>query len=110
MTKIIHPKSIAELNYIIDHSNACIVDFYGDRCPPCKALGAYLDVIIEQENKYPNISFVKINCDDSEFDDVLEKYEVSGIPRIIGFKTGKLNFDLEGYDKPALIKYMEKLN
>jgi len=55
-----------------------IVDFYADWCGPCKQLGPAIEAM---SNDYDNISFFKVNVEDSP--ELAAKFGVRGIPHVI---------------------------
>ncbi len=65
-------------------SGHVIVDFYSDRCGPCKRLGPILDDLAET---FPKITFIKVNI--NTFCDLAQCYHVKAVPTLIFFKNGK---------------------
>lgn len=62
-----------------------IVDFYGDRCPPCQKFGPIFEKVAgEMSDKG---TFAKANIDQTS--KAASKYNVSTIPTLIIFKDGK---------------------
>ena len=74
---------------IIEKSNdtIVIVDFYANRCSPCRMLAPILDEIIKT---YPRpISLVKIDCDDQESNRLASNMGVRNIPDVRIYFNGK---------------------
>lgn len=80
-------------------SGITLVDFYADWCGPCKMLGPVLE---EVAKSYPNINFVKINCDDNM--ELCDKYQILSIPAVFLFKDGELIGKTGGYQSDSAIK------
>jgi thioredoxin len=55
-----------------------IVDFYADWCGPCRKIGPVLEKIAESN---PDIVLQKVNVD--QHHDVVQEYNITGIPHII---------------------------
>lgn len=62
-----------------------IVDFWAERCGPCRALKPILEVIDRESNN--QFKVVKVDVDDNM--DLAATYRISGIPTLIVFKNGK---------------------
>ena len=69
-----------------------LVDFYADWCGPCKMLAPILE---ELDNEYPDISFIKVNCDDEI--KLAERYGIMSIPAVFMFKDGNIIDNTGGY-------------
>lgn len=74
-----------------------IVDFYADWCGPCGKLGPIIEEHLKNKKGF---KVVKINVDENAY--LSEKYEVSGIPHVILFKSGKVVSTFTGLDQKAL--------
>ena len=61
-----------------------VVDFYSDRCGPCKRLGPIIDDLAKT---FPKITFIKVNI--NTFRDLAQRYHVRAVPTLIFFKNGK---------------------
>ncbi len=61
-----------------------IVDFYSDRCGPCKRLGPILDDLAKT---FPKITFIKVNI--NKFRALAQRYGVKTVPTLIFFKNGR---------------------
>ena len=73
-------------------TGATLVDFYADWCGPCKMLAPILE---ELDNEYPDISFIKVNCDDEI--KLAERYGIMSIPAVFMFKDGNIIGNTGGY-------------
>lgn len=69
---------------VLNSHNLVVVDFYADWCGPCKFLGPVLEKL---EGNNENVSFVKLNVDDSS--ELCVKYNIKSIPTLVFFKGGK---------------------
>lgn len=69
-----------------------LVDFYADWCGPCKMLAPILE---ELDNEYPDITFIKVNCDDEI--KLAERYGIMSIPAVFMFKDGNIIGNTGGY-------------
>lgn len=81
----------AEFNELIK-TGTTLVDFYADWCGPCKMLGPILESLDEE---YPDINFVKVNCDNDIA--VADKFGIMSIPAVFIIKDGKVIANTLGY-------------
>ncbi|NGX37918.1 MAG: Thioredoxin [Chlamydiae bacterium] len=81
-------------------SGTVIVDFYGPWCPPCKRLTPVLESLSEEMKG--KVTIVKVNIDSSP--NLMEKYEVRGVPTLIVFKDGKEKKRAVGYQDKSAVK------
>mgnify|MGYP001178633394 CR=1 FL=1 len=70
-----------------------LIDIYTDWCGPCRMLTPVLETVAEDNG----IAAVKINIDDAP--DIVKKYSVRSIPRILFIKDGVVIDDLHGLQK-----------
>lgn len=85
-------------------SGTTLVDFYADWCGPCKMLAPVLE---ELSQDYPNIEFVKVNCDDNG--ELCNKYKILSIPTVFLFKDGELIGSTGGYqEKDSMRQFIER--
>lgn len=80
-----------EFDELIKHGTT-LVDFYADWCGPCKMLGPILESLDEE---YPDITFVKINCDNDIA--VADRYGIMSIPAVFIIKDGEVIANILGY-------------
>ena len=59
-----------------------MVEFYGDSCAPCRAMGPILDALSK------DVKVVKVNT--SEATEVTDYYRIDFLPSIILFKDGEV--------------------
>ena len=73
-----------------------VLEFYADWCEVCQKMApSMLDLKEEYENK---IDLVMLNVDNERWLDLIEKYEVIGIPQLV-------LFDKDGLNKGKLIGF-----
>lgn len=111
MSKIVHPQNVAEYEFVINKSKACMVDFYTSWCVPCKKLGENLEKWIEKDNLFENVTVMKIDAENDNFDKLITTLGVERIPRIMLYKMGSLFEDVKEYPGvDAIKKKLENLN
>ena len=87
---IIHGDDNSFKNLIND--KVVVVDFFATWCGPCKMLSPVID---ELANKYPDISFVKIDVDDCP--NISKEYGIMSVPTLLKFENGQLIDKKIGY-------------
>ncbi len=88
-----------EYDAIIKNNKSVFVDFYADWCGPCKMVGPVVEKISEDEK---DVKFIKVNVDD--FGDIAQRYGIMSIPTLIGFKDGKIEATVVGFQPEAGLK------
>lgn len=71
-----------------DTLNSCpylVVDFFADWCGPCKSLAPIFEQVAGEYGN--NYCFAKVNADRAG--DLLQRYNVKGLPTVVFFKDGK---------------------
>lgn len=84
-----------------------IIDFYTSWCGPCKKLGEFILNLLDNNEKYNKAIFIKINIEKPECVQLIEKFEISSIPRIIIMKNKKIISDIEGFNPQELVKQLD---
>ncbi|XP_043572168.1 thioredoxin-like isoform X1 [Chiloscyllium plagiosum] len=80
-----------------------VIDFYADWCNPCQTVAKWYKDLPEQ---YPDVIFCKVKVDDAE--DLVEKFNITTIPRILLFKDGKqIEIQDNNNDKNTLKKNID---
>lgn len=72
-----------EFKSTIQSDQPVIVKFEAGWCPDCKAMGMWIDPIVEKYNQY---EWFTVNRD--ELEDVAADNEVMGIPSLLVFENG----------------------
>ncbi len=60
-----------------------VFEFYADWCEACREMAP--DILSIEEKNNHQIDFVLLNVDNESWDDLLKKYRVNGIPKLIFF-------------------------
>ena len=81
-----------------------VIDFFADWCGPCKKLAPYFAECSNLE-EYKNITFLKVNSDNSE--ELAQEFEVSALPTLIFIKDAEVISIMRGFD---LNKFKTALN
>lgn len=85
------------------NNGTTLVDFYADWCGPCKMLGPILE---ELDSEYPDINFVKVNCDNDIA--LADRYGILSIPAVFILRDGKVIGNTLGYHgKEDMKKFIE---
>jgi thioredoxin 1 len=79
----------------IDQDNLVLVDFYSDHCGPCKMLAPILEEI-------KTIPIMKLDV--SKYGDIASNFNITGIPTLIFFRSGKLLEKMVGYHHKSVIE------
>lgn len=69
---------------VIESNEPVLLDFWAERCAPCRMLGPVIDEIAD-ENK--DIKVGKVNVDEEP--QLSTMFDVSAIPTLVCFKGGK---------------------
>ncbi|ARF08827.1 thioredoxin [Catovirus CTV1] len=89
-----------------------VIDFYAPWCGPCKKLGEFLNKLLESEQAktlYSNVIFVKINVDNENCKElVVDKFNVSSIPRVIMIINKLTVEDITGFNPKELVNLLNK--
>tara|TARA_B100000287_G_scaffold421609_1_gene462513 strand:- start:76 stop:387 length:312 start_codon:yes stop_codon:yes gene_type:complete len=80
-----------------EHENI-IVQLSADWCGPCRILTPVLESVAED----CGITVVKVNIDNCP--EIVKRYSVRSIPRILFIKDGKVKDDLHGNQKHTKLK------
>ncbi len=69
-----------------------VIDFWAAWCGPCRAMGAVLDEIKDEDAD--GVKVCKVNVDEER--ELSDKFEVRVIPTLVFLKNGKVAFRTEG--------------
>jgi thiol-disulfide isomerase/thioredoxin len=108
----IEKTKLKDLEKEINSGRLVVVDFFADWCSPCKKLAHSLSKMAElHEINHPDdfkrVSFIKVDIELSEFDDLKAKYHISEIPRVIIFKNKKPIEDFSGNVPDKIFKALK---
>lgn len=76
-----------------------LAKFFGTWCPPCKKMKPVFESL-SNENKYSNITFIEVDADKNA--ELLQQYNVSGLPTFVLFQNGKEVSRASGADESAV--------
>jgi thioredoxin 1 len=79
-----------------------IVDFFANWCGPCKRIAPVFE---ELAQKVPEITFLKVNVDDSEA--LSSAFDIEALPTFVCIKDSKVFKRIEGADLNAVIAVIE---
>jgi thioredoxin 1 len=94
-------KIITELSEIPE-DGLVVIDFFAPWCGPCKRIAP---VYVELAEKYSQITFLKVDVDESE--DIGSKYSIESLPTFVFLKDGVEVKRIEGADLRGLITQLE---
>ncbi|MDX2305969.1 MAG: thioredoxin [Microscillaceae bacterium] len=83
-------KSFQEL--IDTHETPVLVDFFAEWCGPCKVMSPVLEELAKEYQG--KLKIVKVDVDKNPR--LAEKYQIRGIPTMILFDKGKVNWKKSG--------------
>ena len=83
MAKIVTTNKFLE----IENNDVVVVDFFANWCVPCKRLSPIFEEISKE---LTSATFVKIDIDNVESLELVQKYSVSSIPTVIVLKNGSV--------------------
>ena len=89
---------------IIRSNRAVLVDIYASWCGPCKAIAPVID---QFESMYQNVSFIKVNCDESQ--DIAHNLGITSLPTFIAYLNGREIDRIFGANKDRLHALVERL-
>ena len=79
-------------NQVLTSAQPVLVDFWAERCGPCKMIAPILEELaLEFEGK---VKIVKVNVDENQ--SLAAKYRVSAIPTLLVFKGGQVTEQMVG--------------
>lgn len=77
----------------------CFVDFYATWCGPCKLLDK---VLAEWHKEFQDIAFFKINTDDENHEETIDRFNISSLPSILFLKNGATLKLIVGFDEKQI--------
>ncbi|MDR2189749.1 MAG: thioredoxin [Candidatus Peribacteria bacterium] len=82
-----------------------VIDFYADRCGPCKMLAPIMEEL-QADNASKGVKILKVNVDENP--DLAAEFGVSSIPTVFFSKNGKIVEGMVGANPKSV--YQEKID
>lgn len=102
-------KTVDEFKTIVtdEKSNLIVVDFFATWCGPCKMIAPKF---VKMSEKYTDVSFYKIDCDNMNMRNVCNAYEIKSMPTFCFFRDQKMVGKLSGANPDAIEKLINQHN
>tara|TARA_Y100001968_G_C19403046_1_gene742087 strand:- start:374 stop:940 length:567 start_codon:yes stop_codon:yes gene_type:complete len=78
-------RSSLDLNEALTNGKPTLVEFYADWCEICREMAP--SIIALEKAKSDKLNFVMLNVENNYWEDLLEEYDVNGIPQLIFFNS-----------------------
>ena len=75
----------SNFDQIVSAENPTLVDFWAERCGPCKTMHPVFESL---SKTYPKIKFARVNVDNNQ--NISTRFAVQSIPTFIMFKSGQI--------------------
>ena len=98
-------ENIDQWNDLYKSDKKIIIDYSATWCGPCKLL---LPVLKLLSDKFPDITFVKIDVDD--FEELCMENEISCMPTIHFMHNKEIKHIVEGLDLEKIVNLTENFN
>jgi thioredoxin 1 len=69
---------------VTNFAGVALVDFYADRCGPCRMLSPIIDELTQQYENNDTVKIIKVNVDENP--DTASAYGIMSIPAVLIFK------------------------
>lgn len=107
MAELIHANTAEEFKKeVLDFDGVVLVDFYADRCGPCKMLSPIMEELDNDYATNDTVKIVKIDVDQNQ--DTAWEFGVMSIPTVYIFKNWEAIFNQTGVS-PKWV-YENKIN
>jgi thioredoxin 1 len=85
MTINITDKNLPQL---IQDNNIVVIDFWAEWCGPCKTIVPIIDELAEEYAG--KIAIGKINVENNDCANIVDKYEICSVPTLLFFRNGQI--------------------
>lgn len=85
--QVLHIKSAAELQQLLESTTYVLVDFHAQWCGPCKTIAPVIESFATKHAISNILAFAKVDVD--EVPDVAQKYGITAMPTFLFFKETK---------------------
>lgn len=97
---VLHISSVEEFKKeILTHPGLSIVDFWAERCGPCRMLGPIIEQLAEE---YKDVKIAKVNVDQNQ--ELAGAFQVSSIPVVYFIKNGEVIERIVGVNPASVYK------
>lgn len=76
-------KTYNEFADLMESDELLLFDFFAPWCAPCRELNKVLCQFQTSQAKLPKFGIYKIDIDNSEFEEVVNEFEVNSIPKLV---------------------------
>jgi|SRR4051812_42236583 len=91
---------------VLQAQTPVLVDFWGEYCPPCRALAPILDELAEEYDG--RVKIAKVNTENEQ--DLAVQFGITAIPTLLLFKKGEIVDQVRGLkSKRALKESLDKV-
>ena len=90
---------------VVNYKWVVLVDFYADRCGPCRMLWPVMEEL-QADNNWKNVKIVKLNVDENQ--ELAGRYGIMSIPAVFVFNNGQVAEALIWLREKAF--YQEKID
>jgi len=91
---------------VLNFDGVVLVDFYADRCGPCRMLSPIVDELTQGYEKNDKVKIIKVNVDENP--DTAGEYGIMSIPAVLIFKGGEMKHNDTGVQMKEV--YENKIN
>ncbi len=76
---------------VLNFDGVVLVDFYADRCGPCRMLSPIVDELTQLYEGNDKVKIIKVNVDENP--DTAGEYGIMSIPAVLTFKWWELKYN-----------------
>lgn len=91
---------------VLNFDGVVLVDFYADRCGPCRMLSPIVDELRQWYEGNDKVKIIKVNVDENP--DTAGEYNIMSIPAVLIFKWGEMKHNDVGVQMKEV--YENKIN